>query len=464
MALNQINLKGVMYAFGTSADIVSASGGYVIGRRYVATSDGFPTGTFVKVGTAVSATVVNWDITQAALDAVSALVAANTAAIAANATAIAAEVTRATAAEGVNATAIATETTNRQTAVAAEASTRAAAITTLTTNLAAEATARQGGDDALSAALTTEQTARITGDYNLGLRIDGEITRATAAESALSTAYQAADAALNTSLTTALNSAVANLRDTTVSDLIKVRYINGGQPVALAEALGSGRPDGIYALMFVSDDGVSAVTTVTGLPSGTAAGTGSITYGDTLRVVVDGGVVTTVVKIDDITKQKFDSIDTSISALQAATTTSAIRSHFSASGDITYANGVIGLVVSNTNIQYLNDQLNASDTTVSVTVSDIYAKIAAINTNGAFGASNGLTKTGNNVVLGGALTGNTALTGAYEMKFSNDTTVVDGVFKMPIWSVNANGSKNTKGSTFVEVWFDGSGINYVFPN
>ena len=122
------------------------------------------------------------------------------------------------------------------------------------------------------------------------------------------------------------------------------------------------------------------------------------------------------------------------------------------------------MVVSNTNIQYLNDQLNASDTTVSVTVSDIYAKIAAINTNGAFGASNGLTKTGNNVVLGGALTGNTALTGAYEMKFSNDTTVVDGVFKMPIWSVNANGSKNTKGSTFVEVWFDGSGINYVFPN
>lgn len=505
MALDQINIKGVMYAFGTQADVAAASGSYVVGRRYVVTADGFATGAYTKVGTGFSSTVIQWDVTQAALDAVSALVAANTTAIALNASNLAAEITRATAAEGVNATAIATETTNRQTAVAAtnaalavEVSTRAAAITTLTTALAGEATARQGGDDALSAALTTEQTARITGDYNLGLRIDGEIsarttavatnltainaevTRATAAESALDTAYKAADSSLNTALTSALNTAVALLRDTTVADLIPVVY-TAGQSSTLASLLGSGRPDGIYALSFTSDD-VSKVMTVTGLPSGSVAGTGSITFGDIVRVVVDGGVVTTAVKIDDITMQKFAALDTSISALAAATTQSAIRSHFSATGWATYSNGVINvaksaqvgnniidgsdgkafLSVQGTSIRYTKAG-GLFDATVTSTVSDIYATLESISSS-LVQADNGLTIEGGKVGMGGALRKNTAVTGAYEMKFSNDTTVVDGVFKMPIWSVNPNGSKNTKGSTFVEVWFDGSGINYIFPN
>lgn len=505
MALNQVNLKGVMYAFGTSADIVAASGSYVMGRRYVNTSDGFPTGTFVKVGTAVSATVVNWDVTQAALDAVSSLVAANTAAIAANATAIANEVTRATAAEGVLTTALAAETTNRQTAVAAtnsalaaEVTARTAADATLTTNLAAEvtrATAAEGvnaaaivteyqgrlaGDTNLSIALNQEEAARIAGDLANANGLSTEVTARTSAIAAIDTAYKAADAALNTSLTNALNTAVANLRDTTVADLIPVVY-TAGQSSTLASLLGSGRPDGIYALSFTSDD-VSKVMTVTGLPAGAVAGTGDITFGDIIRVVVDGGVVTTTEKIDDITKQKFAAIDSSISALEAATTQTAIRSYFSATGWATYANGVINvakstqignnivdgsdgkayLSVQGTSIRYTKAG-SLFDATVTSTVSDIYSQLESI-TSGLVQADNGLSLVAGNVELGGALTKNTTVTGAYEMKFSNDTTKVDGVFKLPVWLVNSDGSKNTKGTTFMEVWCDANGLNVVAPN
>ena len=504
MALNQINLKGVNYVFGTSADIVSASGGYVMGRRYVVTADGFPTGAASQFGTAISATVINWDVTQAALDAVSALVAANAAAIAVNATAIATETAARIAADSTLTTNLAQEVTDRQTAVAGEASARAAADSTLTTNLATEVAARIAADSALQSAVNAESASRIAVDQAIAATLNSETAARISGDSLLTdnlaqevidrtfqdgllqaqidgidVAYQAADSALNTSLTNALNSAVANLRDTTVADLIPVVY-TAGQSSTLASLLGSGRPDGIYALSFTSD-AVDKVMTVTGLPAGAVAGTGDITFGDIVRVVVDGGSVTSTVKIDDITKQKFTAIDSSISALEAATTPSAIRSNFSATGWATLTNGVINvakstqsgnniidgsdgkayLSVQGTSIRYTKDG-GLFDATVSNTVTDIYTQLSSI-TSGLVQAANGLSLVGGNVELGGALTKNTTVSGAYELKLSN-TTKVDGVFQMPIWSVNADGSKNTKGTTYVEVWFDGNGINYSFPN
>jgi hypothetical protein len=76
---------------------------------------------------------------------------------------------------------------------------------------------------------------------------------------------------------------------------------------------------------------------------------------------------------------------------------------------------------------------------------------------------NGTNKNGSNVELGGALNKNTSITGAFDLSLDSQMTKVSSL-KMPIWSVNPDGSRNAKTASMVEVWFDGNSINYIFPN
>lgn len=445
MALNQLVRNGVVYIPGTIADIEAArvAGQLIVGRLYETTDEvsGEP-----RRGRAVTTSKIEWEVT---------------------ASAVASQISTAVAAEATaRAAADATLTSGLATEVAA----RTAADATLTANLATEVTARE----VLANTVSSNETNRAFQDLQLSNRINTEVTDRQDADNALQAsidgidaAYKAADTALQTSLTNAMNAAFDAYADKDLRNVIKGAYTDGGT-LDVATLIGANPVDGKHFILAVSS-AVGNVATLTA-PISLATGDEVVTFGDQFIVTVDGGVVTAIQKVDDLTKQKFEALDASISALEAATTASAIRSHFSASGDITYSGGVFGLVVSDTNIQYVDDQSNTGDTTVSVTVSDIYAKIANISSN-LLSAESGVHIDAGKVKLGGNLTKNATIGGAFDMDYSGVNVVKVPYTEYSCYTATRNGQgyvtgQGAKTTGKVQVWYDENGdpVNLFVPN
>lgn len=471
MALDQMNLMGVQNAFGTPANIAAATGLYIPGRQYIETDTGFRTGTIIRFGEAVSSTVINWRVTQSQIDTLTQAIAAEeTARISADnalGSRIDTEATARANADTALQIAITAEETARIAGDAAEATARTAAI-------AVEAAARLAQDNILlqqdinlSIRIGEEELARQVGDEDLQAQID-----------AMDTAYKAADATNLSTVNTSIAAVAAALRDERVTDFVGVDY-TASQSMTVASLLGATPLEGIHLFKFNSTD-ISNTATVTGLPN--AAANLNITYNDIVKVVVDGGVATSVSLVDDALKTKFDSVDSAIADLQSATTATAIRAHLSKSGFLTYSNGVFGaalsteggndvilspidgnpyLSVGGTSIQYLDDTGTIGDSSVNVTVSDIYAKIANISSS-LVQASNGLDISGGDVILGGPLTKNTTITGAFGLNLLTDAVRANSI-DIACWTSLADGTRDTPSTTeFVKVWFDlQNGINYT---
>ena len=451
MPLNQKLLKGVMYASGTMSDITAASGSYVIGRMYIAT-DSSP----IKIGQAVSSTVINWmiselefdttvteiysalqlasDTAQANLDAVESQLSA----------AITAEVSRATARENQIETGYQTAVSNLQTSLS---NTIDALDTELTNAIAAESTARIAADTALNTSISTVNT-----------RVTQEIADRIAADANV--------------LEQAIAAAKMNVRKAFFVDLLV------DADLTLAEVIGapvSSLEDGAYQIF------VSGAANTTGAITGLVdlAGqplTGIVSNGDIYYFNVASGVVTDGVLSDDKNQLKFDALDVTVQELQDASSAQAIRSHLSAIKGVAYNAGT-GVFEGVVNSSPSNDlTVDASGFFVDVdktsslaggltkTIQDhldgLYTEIAA----GAFEASNGLTKVGNDVELGGTLAKDTTVDGAFKLTLATSEVSVDSTFKLPIWGQNPDGTKGSKTTQFVELWFDANGINYVFPN
>lgn len=407
MALDQANLKGVLWAAGTQADIDAASGSYVTGRVYCVTTTGKLTGVVTKIGDGFSPTFINWRASKTEVEAV--------------ASDLAAEINRATGSES-----------------------------------------------------------------NLQQQLDAETLARTSADEALDVAFRAADASLETALTVNLTNAVNALRDERVTDFVGVDYTSG-QNVALSSILvnkGSETTlrDGIHLFKFNSTD-IQNVATLSGLPSGAA--NMSISYNDIVKVVVDGGVAVSATLVDDVLKAKLDSVDSAIADIQAATTPTAIRSHISATGFITFTNGVIdGSLSSDVNnslvllngkpffslkdayLQFVNDSGNPDDGSVSFIIDDIYSKIGSLNA-ATVTAASGVQNVGGVIKLGGnALDADTNVSGAFDMKFSTPTvTFQDGVIKIQCWDIDTDGLRTTPISgKFLTGWADLNSMNWVVPN
>ncbi len=243
--------------------------------------------------------------------------------------------------------------------VAAETAARVSAITTVTNAIDQEASARVSGDTTLQSNINT----------------------------------------LNTQLTQALANAVATLRDTTVSDIVPYAYA-ADESASLASIMPANAPDGIYEIAFSTADW-SNVMTVTGLPVGSDANAGAITHGDRLRVKVDGGVIVTAIKLDDVTKAKFESLDSQIASMTGSTVT---------------------------------------------------------------GAINGTRKVGSNVLLGGALTEATEVSGAFDLTFSNQAQKLKKM-QLGIYNIDAQGNPTTHTGDYGFVFLNAArGIGYVLPN
>ncbi len=396
--------------------------------------------TEVKSGRAVLGNKIEWDVKQTSVDAV--------------ASNLAAEVSRATAAEGTIASNL-----------AAEVSRATAAEGTIASNLAAEVSRAQIAENAVHDEVLQEA----------GARADGDSAEALARANAIS--------ALQTAVTNAMNAAVAALRDTTVADIIPVAFTDS-QALSLTTVLGANRPDGIYALPFTSDDVEKTATIDNGIAFGTVGHEEfAISFGDILRVKINGGAIESVTLVDDLDRQKFIALDASISALQAATTQAAIRGHFSATGWATLVNGLFEVAPSLApdndlatslldgkaflDVDQTTSDAGGSAKTLQTHLVDLYADIAAINQNGAFGASNGVSKSGSDVVFGGALTTDTTITGAKKLAFRNSETFVKQL-SQPIFDIASDGSLTESADT-VSIWWSRSPsgnieINYLFPN
>ncbi len=243
--------------------------------------------------------------------------------------------------------------------------------------VSAETAAREAAITTVTDALAQEVTDRIAGDTTL----QGNINT------------------VETNLTTALANAVAALRDTTVSDIIPHVY-EADASATLASIMPVNAPDGVYEIAFSTAEW-SNVMTVTGLPVGSAVGTGAITHGDRLRVKVDGGVIVTAIKLDDVTKAKFESLDSQIAAITGSTVT---------------------------------------------------------------GAINGTRKVGSNVLLGGALTEATEVSGAFDLTFSNQAQKLKKM-ELGIYNLDAQGNPTTHTGDYGFVFLSAArGVGYVLPS
>lgn len=463
MALNQSVKNGVVYIVGTTADIEAAraAGTLVVGRLYLDTTTN-NMGRAISNGNSVDATktdVIRWEVT---------------------ATWVTGQIT-----DAVDAEAALRIQGDADVTAAFEA-----ADTTLQGNIDAEATARANADttlqnniDSVSTDLDNEISARLLKDVAQDNALQAEITRATTREDEIEAGYQDADAALETAWTTSLNNAIATLRDTTVSDIIPHAYADADS-TALSAILGSGRPDGIYEIVFTSTAGLAGVMTVTGLPV-SAPGTGDITYGDRLRIVVDGGVVTTAAKVDDITKAKFDSIDSSISTLNDATTTTAIRGHFSNGLFVSYSNGEFAFKNStdanndieddgsgNAKVDVAGKEITAGGSAKSVETHfvDLYAAISDVES-GLLQADSGTEVVGGFVKLGGELTRTTTFTGAFDVDFAATNVVKVPYLTFDCFTATRNAQgyvtgQGAKTTGKVHQWFDENGdpVNLFVPN
>jgi hypothetical protein len=335
----------------------------------------------------------------------------------------------------------------------------------------------------MSTDLNNEIGARLNKDALQDSALSQEVADRIAGDDALAIAYAAADAAMQTAILAAVTASIEQMRDTTVSDLIPVVYTDAQQFV-LADLLGAGRPDGVFAISFTSATSIAHTATVTGLPI-SAAGTGDIDFGDILRVKIDGGVVVSATKIDNIVAQKIASIDSSITTLMTATTADAIRAHFSATGGATLVAGVIDaspsvdtdndlklstsdgrhkINVGTTEVRFLDDTQVIQDGTVNNTFTDVYAKIAGLAAQ-TVGAENGTGVIAGKVELGGALTKATTISGAPTLSLMSDKTVIRKHYQ-PVYDI-VNGVV-TESADVVGMWWSRSPsgnieINYHFP-
>lgn len=252
--------------------------------------------------------------------------------------------------------------------------------------------------------IVNEAFLRDQKDTQLEALINQEITDRTGAVSTL----QSNLSTLQTNLTSLINQTAADLRDTTVADIVKVSYADADS-TALADVLGTNRPDGIYSLHFTATDGnANATMTVTGLPI-SAPGTGDITYGDVLRVKIDGGAVVSADKIDDVTKAKFNAIDTQIT--------------------------------------------------------DILTQLAALQAGSATSTGNMLAKSGNTIKFDGTMTENTSVTGAFTLNLAADKTRISGMLELPMIPSDALGMPTTwDGQTYRRVWVDQNSVCVLVPN
>ena len=200
-----------------------------------------------------------------------------------------------------------------QTAINAEASTRQAADTALQTAINDEVAARQAGDQANAQAITAEAAARTA----LGVQLTSDLNAEGTARTTTDADLQAQINALGTASTTAINNAISVLKDSVVRGFTNYKFgTNESKTLAqLIAATGINIAEkGKYAIQLfggVFDDEM----TVTGLPNGSAVGTGAITHGDILFITSDGTNVTAVVKGDDVTKVKFAGIDSQLADL-----------------------------------------------------------------------------------------------------------------------------------------------------
>jgi hypothetical protein len=451
MALNQTNRNGQVFIEGTAADIEAARESAVLvrGRQYWETDGGF------RVGRATANNVIVWERTQSDINA-----------------AVAIETAARIASDSILDQKISTEISDRQLAVQAEADFRVLRDQQLEALINAEAATRLANDD-------TEIALRIAGDLANASALAAEITRNTTALDAEIVLRTSEDLRIETAAAAALNAAVEALKDDRVTSFSGKTYTQG-QTMTVASLFPSGaKKEGVHLFKFNSTD-TSNTATVSGLPSGGA--NIEISYNDIVKVTVDGGAVTAVELVDDAIKAVLDSMLAAIAALQAATTTTAIRSHFSGGNLIDIVNGIVAfnlsqdanndlakslvdgglkIVIGETNVTYTNDANALTTATVNTTFTDVYSKLKTLQS-ATVGAESGVSVVNGKVHLGGLpLLENAVFTGAFAMDMGGVAVV-----KVPyatykcytkVHNVDGSVSRTAATGAVVESWFDQDG-------
>ena len=329
--------------------------------------------------------------------------------------------------------------------------------------------------------IDAEATARQNADTTLQSNIDAEELRAITREDAIDTGYKAADAIIVTDLTAALNTAVEALKDSRVTSFTGVTYTDAATLVLSDDIVGATPEDGVHLYKFTAADVMAQAIVETGVGPDI-----NITYNDIIKVTVDGGVITAAVLADDALRAKFVSIDTSIAALETATTHSAIVGNFemgtfidiTAGGRISFRssqaanNDIESDLDGNAIVDIAGKLLTAggSEKTVNTHFVDLYAAIESVESN-LLQADSGTEVVGGFVKLGGELTRTTTFTGAQDVSFS-DVNVVKVpylVYDCFTATRNAQGyvtGQGAKTTGKVHVWFDENGdpINLYVPN
>lgn len=179
---------------------------------------------------------------------------------------------------------IAAETQARTAAIQAETSNRVNQFNSLNSNLSAE--------------------MQIRGEQDLALE---------ASISLVDTQLRALVGSNSTSFQSMLNAAINAFKDTSVRDRIIAPFVDGG---TIDFQSFSFQPDGKTAIYFVGS--VTGEANVTGLPSGMnlPSNFNKVTAGDIYHVTVDDGSITDLVKVEDLSKEKFVELDAAL-ALEA---------------------------------------------------------------------------------------------------------------------------------------------------
>ena len=262
-----------------------------------------------------------------------------TSGIAANAAAITAETTRATAAEGVNATNIANEITRAQgveatnaAAVVTEAGLRTAAdnaldarvtanegdITTLTNGLAAEITATNGDISTLTTNLAAEITRATGAEAANATDIAAEETARQNADTSIRTDFAAADTAQTAANTTAWE-AYADQAEVDAKAYTDTRETAINTAWAAADAA---QTTSINAAWAAADTAQTTANTTAWEAYADQVEVDAKAYTDTREVVLQGNIDTETARIDSIISNtdpaSLDSLTEIVAAFQAA--------------------------------------------------------------------------------------------------------------------------------------------------
>ena len=262
-----------------------------------------------------------------------------TAGIAANATAITNEVARATGVEGTNATAIATETARAQgveatnaAAVVTEAAARVAAdnaldarvtanegdITTLTNGLAAEISATNGEISTLTTGLAAEITRATGSEAANATDIAAEETARQNADTSIRTDFAAADTAQTTANTTAWE-AYADQAEVDAKAYTDTRETAINTAWAAAD---TAQTTSINAAWAAADTAQTTANTTAWEAYADQAEVDAKAYTDTREGVLQGNIDTETARIDSIISNtdpaSLDSLTEIVAAFQAA--------------------------------------------------------------------------------------------------------------------------------------------------